>query len=153
MLLQHHMKIIVGRFHLPLPMFVFSVLCSSLSHSLVLCFLISLPPLYVKFIPPMLSDDVTTLPSSSLFVFRCRLSGHEVCSATNCCRLSSPTTNQYHARRELRLHNAPRAITRIRNDRRKMHRDHTELEMCLSLISACCKIFLPVTFGCFLIAV
>lgn len=69
MLLQHHMKIIVVRFHLPLLIFVFSVLCSSLSHSLVLCFLISLPPLYVKFIPPMLSDDVTTLLSSSLFVF------------------------------------------------------------------------------------
>lgn len=71
----------------------------------------------VKFKPEMWFYDIIMLPLLWLCLFCCPLSGRAVCFSkpcNKCYRLFSPATNQYHARRKLRLHNAPKAITRIR---------------------------------------
>lgn len=71
----------------------------------------------VKFKPEMWFYDIIMLPLLWLCLFCCPLSGRAVCfskTCNKCYRLFSPATNQYHARRKLRLHNAPKAITRIR---------------------------------------
>lgn len=104
----------------------------------------------VKFKPEMWFYDIIMLPLLWLCLFCCPLSGRAVCfskTCNKCYRLFSPATNQYHARRKLRLHNAPKAITRIRMIEKKSVKPErearAELDMCLSIISTQCKLFSP----------
>lgn len=106
----------------------------------------------VKFKPEMWFYDIIMLPLLWLCLFCCPLSGRAVCfskTCNKCYRLFSPATNQYHARRKLRLHNAPKAITRIRMIEKKSVKPErearAELDMCLSIISTRCKLFFPLS--------